>query len=114
MRLDNMKMQLALVIPFDSPDRNGVVYSRKAIEKAVDALSGKLPIVYRDNGTCKDGVVIGDTVGETCSVLWDDEHKVCEVIVYGNVHHGGTECTVNEIKDGVVTDFDIVSVGLSR
>lgn len=114
MRLDNLKMQLALVIPFGRPDKNGVIYSREAVEKAVNDFNGKLPILYRDNDSCMDGVVIGNTIGETYSVLWDDEQQVCEVIVNGNLYYGGTECIVNEIKDGVVTDFRITSIGLSR
>lgn len=114
MRLDNLKIQFALVIPFGQPDKNGVVYSKKAIEKAVGAFNRNLPILYRDNDKCKDGAVVGNTIGETCSVLWDDEQQICEVIVNGNVYYGGTECVVNEIKDGVVADFSITSVGLSR
>lgn len=114
MRLDNLKMQLALVIPFGRPDKNGVIYSREAVEKAVKDFNGKLPILYRDNDSCKDGVVVGNTIGETCSVLWDEKRQVCEIIVNGNLYYGGTECIVNEIKDGMVTDFRITSVGLSR
>ena len=114
MRLDNLKVQLALAIPFGRPDKNGVMYSKEAIEKAIKDFDGKLPILYRDNDSCKDGVVVGNTVGETCSVLWDDEQQICEVIVNCNLYYGGTECIVNEIKDGVVTDFCITSVGLSR
>lgn len=114
MRLDNLKVQIALVIPFGRPDKNGVMYSKEAIEKAVDDFHGKLPILYRDNDLCKDGVVIGNTVGETCSMLWDDKYQVCEVIVNGNLYYGGAECLVNETRDGVVTDFNITSIGLSR
>lgn len=114
MRLENLKVQLSLVIPIGRPDKNGVMYSKEAVEKAVESFNGKLPIIYRDNDANKEGTVLGNTVGETCSVLWDDEHQVCEVVVNGNVYYGGTECVVNEIKDGVVTDFSIVSVGLSK
>ena len=114
MRLDNLKVQLTLVIPFGHPDKNGIMYSKEAIEKAISDFDGKLPILYRDNDSCKDGVVVGNTIGETYSVLWDDENQVCEVIVNGNLYYGGTECIVNEIRDGVVTDFRITSVGLSR
>lgn len=113
MRLENLKVELALIIPFGRPDKNGVVYSREAVEKAVSSFNRELPIIYRDNGEKKDGIVIGNTIGETCSVLWNDEHQVCEVIVNGNVYYGGTECIVNEIKNSIVTDFDIVSVGVS-
>ena len=114
MRLNNLKVQLALTIPFGRPDKNGVMYSKEAIEKAISDFEGKIPILYRDNDSFKDGVVIGNTIGETGSVLWDDENQVCEVIVNGNLYYGGTECIANEIKDGVITDFHITSVGLSR
>lgn len=114
MRLNNLKMQLSFVIPFGRPDKNGVMYSKEAIEKAIKDFDDKLSILYHDNDSCKDGVVVGNTVGETCSVLWDDEQQVCEVIVNGILYYGGTECIVNEIKNGVVTDFRITSVGLSR
>ena len=114
MRLDNLKVQFALTIPFGHPDRNGAMYSKEAIEKAVGDFNGKLPIIYRDNDKCQDGAVVGNTVGETCSVLWDDEQQVCEVVVNGNIYYDGSECIVNEIRDGVITDFRITSVGLSR
>ena len=37
-----------------------------------------------------------------------------KVTVDGVVFFGGTECVVNEIKDGKVTDFEIVGIGLSK
>lgn len=114
MRLDNLKIRLALTIPFGRPDKNGVMCSKEAIEKAISDFDGKTPILYRDDDSCMDGVVIGNTIGEPCSVLWDDKNQVCKVIVNGNLYYGGTtECIVNEIKDGVVTDFRITSVCLS-
>lgn len=114
MRSDNLKIQLALVFPFGRPAKNGVIYSKEAIEKAVDDFCGNLPIIYCDNERRKDAVVIGNTVGETCSTLWDDEYQSCEVIVNGKLFYGGTECILNETKDGVVTDFTITSLGISR
>lgn len=114
MRLDNLKVQLALTIPFGRPDKNGVMYSKEAVEKAVESFNGKLPIIYRDNDANKEGTVLGNTVGETCSVLWDDEHQVCEVIVNGNIYYGGADIVINEFEAGMVIDFRIISVGLSR
>ncbi len=114
MRLENLKIEFAFVFPVNRPDKNGVVYSKEAIEKAIDSFNGKLPIIYRDNDANKDWAVLGNIIGETSSVLWDEKHQTCEVVVNGNLYYGGTECIVNEIKDGVVTDFDIVSVGLSK
>ena len=71
-------------------------------------------ILYRDNESCKDGVVIGNTTGEASSVLWDDDHQVCKVVVNGNVYYDGADIIANEIKDGMVADFCITSIGLSR
>lgn len=114
MRLDNIKVQLALTIPFGCPDKNGVMYSKESIEKAMDDFNGELPILYRDNDSCKDGVVIGNTVGAPCSVLWDDEQQVCEVVVNGNVYYGGADIIANEINGNVITDFSIMSIGISK
>ena len=114
MRTDNIKVKLTIPIPVDRPDRNGVVYTKEAVEKAVNNLHKNLPIVYRDNETGIDGVVVGATTGNTHIAIWDFENQVCNVTVDGAVFYGGTECIVNEIKDGVVTDFSITGFGLSR
>lgn len=116
MRLDNVKVRLSLVIPFGHPDKNDTMYSREAIEKVRVMLDSgwQLPIVYQDNDSCKDGIVVGNTVGNSGSVSWDDKRQVCEVIVEGEIYHCGTECIVKEIDDGAVTDFNIIAVGLTR
>lgn len=105
-------MQFALTIPFDRPDRNGVVHSRSAVEKAVSGIKN-LPLLYRGSED-EQSVVIGATRSDTLSVLWDDELQVCEVIVNGMVWHGGFNCIANEVEDGVVTDFEITAFGISK
>ena len=106
MRQENLKMQIALRFPFGHPDKNGVIYSKESVEQAISSLQGKLPILYRDT-------VIGHTAGDTTSVLWDDEHQVCEVVLGAVIYFGGTECVVNNIRDGVITDFEITALGIS-
>lgn len=108
MRTDNIKVKLTIPIPVGKPDRNGVVYTEKAIENAVNNLHKNLPIVN------DDGVVVGTTTGDTHIVTWDSENQVCNVTVDGIVLYGGTECVVNEIEDGVVTNFSITGFGLSK
>lgn len=114
MRQENLKMQIALRFPFEHPDGNGVVYSKQAVERAISALQGELPILYRDNEVCQNGKVIGHTAGDTVSVLWDDNYQVCEVVLEAVVYHGGTECTVRTADNGVVTDFQITALGISK
>lgn len=114
MRQENLKMQIALKFPFDRPDGNSVVYSRQAVEQAISALQGKLPILYRDNDVCPEGKVIGYTASDTASVLWDDDYQVCEVILDAAVCYGGTECIIKSINNGVITDFEITALGISK
>lgn len=66
--------------------------------------------------TKEHGVVVGSTIGETCSVLWDDEQQVCEVIVNGNVYYGGAGIIVNEIKDGIelLDTYGVLTLGTSQ
>lgn len=114
MRIKHLKLQIAITIPFDHPDENGVIYSRAAVEKAISSFTSKLPIIYRGNDTDQRESLLGFTNGETCSVLWNDEFQVCEVIVSGMTFFGGTECIVNQVKDNVITDFDIVALGFTE
>lgn len=114
MRTDNIKVKLTIPIPYDRPDKNGVIYSKEAVEKAINNLHTNQPILYRDNGSKFDAEVIGKTIGITHIATWDFENQVCNVTVDGIVFSGGTECIVNEIKDGKVTDFEITGFGISK
>lgn len=114
MRQKNIKMQIVLRFPFDHPDKNGVVYSKQAVEQAISALQGKLPVLYRDNSMCLDGAVIGHTSGDTPSALWDEDHQICEVFFDANIYYGGTECLVKDIENGIITSFEITSLGISK
>lgn len=113
MRIENIGVKLTLPIPIGTPDKNGIVYSKQAVEKAVASLHKNLPIIYRDNSRVQDGAVIGHTVGDTHIVTWDSEHQVCKITVDGVMHFGGTECSVNKIENGEVKDFQITGFGIS-
>lgn len=108
MRTDNIKVKLTIPIPVGKPDKNGVMYTEKAVENAVNNLHKNLPIVN------DDGVVVGTTTGNTHIATWDFDNQVCNVTVDGVVFYGGTSCIINEIEDGVVTDFRITGFGLSK
>ncbi|MDD6827971.1 MAG: hypothetical protein PUE12_18030 [Oscillospiraceae bacterium] len=114
MRVENTKVKLTISIPIDKPDDNGVIYTREAIENAVNNLHTNLPIIYRDNESAIDGMVIGATTGNSHIVTWDSENQVCKMTVNGVVFYSGADILVNDIKDGKITDFEIVSIGLSK
>ena len=114
MRLENIKASLNITIPFDKPNSNGIIYTKDAVKNAINKFKTELPIIYRDNDSVKNGVVIGNTMKGLSSVSWDDKAKTCKIIIDGVLYFGGTECILNQIHEGIVSDFDIVSVGLSK
>lgn len=112
MRVEHTKVKLTFHIPIDKPDKNRVVYTKEAIENAVNNLRTNLPIVYGDGEV--DKKVIGVTTSNSPIVTWDSENQVCKMTVDGVVFYSGAEIIVNEIKDNKITDFEIVSIGLSK
>ena len=112
MRVENTKVKITIPIPIDKPDRNGVVYTKEAIEKAVNNLRTNLPILYGDGEA--DKKVIGATNGNSHIINWDSENQICKMTVDGIVFYSGAEIIVNGFEDGKVTDFEIVSIGLSK
>lgn len=114
MRINNLGIQLTMDLPFDRPDKNGVVYSRAAIEKVLKSFDGTYMILYCGNEPSERTHIIGYTDKEPHSVLWNDETKTCTVAIDGIIRYGGTECIINEVKDDVITDFELVSIGLSE
>ena len=113
MRVDKLPIQLTISLPFDRPDNNGNVYSRAAVEKALSSLGDKYPILFSGDGAEERSRIIGYTNDKPRFAAWDDGAKTCTVVINGVIFFGGTECIVNETKDGVITDFEIVSFGLS-
>lgn len=113
MRTENIEVKITIPIPFDKPDKNGVVYTEDAVSNAVSNLQN-LPIIYRDNENEPDGKVIGVMNKSAYVEEWDMKNQVCKITIDGTVFYGGTECIVNEMKDDKITDFEIVGVGLSK
>ena len=111
MRVENTKVKITIPIPIDKPDANGIIYTEEAVENALNNLLAHLPIVYKDN-EC-DAKVIGAT-GTSHIVSLDPENHVCNVTIEGTLFHAGAEIIVNEMtEDGKITDFRIVSIGLT-
>lgn len=113
MRVENTKVKITIPIPIDKPDANGVIYTEEAVEKAVNNFGKYLPIVYKDK-EC-DKKVIGATTGNALIVSWDSENQVCKLTIDGVIFYSGAEIIVNEMtEDGKITDFRIVSIGLTK
>lgn len=113
MRVENTKVKFTIPIPVGKPDCNGVVYTKEAIENALNNLQTNLPILYKESNET-DEKVIGVTTGTSHIVTWDSDNQVCKVTIDGIVFYSGAEIIVNEItKDGEITDFRIASIGLT-
>jgi hypothetical protein len=111
MRVENTKVKFTIPIPIDKPDANGIVYTEEAVEKVVNNFGKYLPIVYKDN-KC-DAKVIGATTGNSPIVSWDSDNQICKLTTDGVIFYSGAEIIVNEIEDGKISDFRIVSIGLT-
>lgn len=61
MRDENTKVKLTIHIPFDRPNRDGIVFTKEAIENAINNAPTNIPIIYRDNKNEFDNKVIGTT-----------------------------------------------------
>ena len=111
MRVEGTKVKFTIPIPIDKPDKNGVIYTKEAIENAVNNLRTNLPIIYKDNES--DAKAVGVTTGNSHIVTWDFESQVCKVTVDGIVFYSGADIIVNEIEDGKISSFEIASIGLT-
>lgn len=97
MRVNDTKIKLTIHIPFDNSDLKGCVFTKEAVENAVNNLQTNLPIVYKDNEY--NTKVIGATTGNSHIVTWDSENQACKITVDGVVFYSGAEIFVNEIGD---------------
>ena len=112
MRTDNIKVTITIPIPYDQPDKNGNIYTKEAVEEAVNNFNKNLPIIFRDESERK---VIGTTTGDSHTATWDFENQVCNLTVNGEVFFGGTESEYTFDRDkGKIVNFEIVGLGLSK
>ena len=100
----NEPIEIIMKIPFpiNEPDRNGAIYTKEAIEKAVERFDGGVPLII-----VKDEVET--IIGHIHSAELSENY---EVTVYGEVFFGGT-FDEGDVKNDVVTDFRFLSFGIS-
>ena len=110
MRTNNIKVTMTIPIPYDQPDKNGNIYTKEAVEKAVNNFNKNLPIIFRDESERK---VIGTTTNNSHIATWDFENQVCNLTVNGEVFFGGAEGIVTA-NNGKIVDFEILGIGLSK
>ena len=110
MRTENIKVTMTIPIPYNKPDKNGNIYTKEAVEKAVNNLHKHIPIIFRDESERK---IIGTTTDDSHIATWDFENQVCNLTVNGELFFGGAEGIVTA-NNGKIVDFEILGIGLSK
>ena len=111
MKDDLIKIKITIPIAFDTPNKNGTVFTREAVENAISNFSVNTPIIYKDKESRFQDKVIGIVTDNVDT--WDFENQVCRMAIDGVVFHSGANIVVNKIEDGKITDFRIASIGLT-
>lgn len=104
MRSNNpIKITMKIPFPISEPDRNGTIYTKKAIEKAVREFDSGAPLMM-----VKDE--IGTVIGYIEKLELSNNY---EVTAHGICYFGGT-CEEGDVKDNTFTDFKFLSFGISE
>ena len=104
MRSNNtIKVTMKILFPISKPDRNGIIYTKEAIEKAVREFDGGAPLMM-----VKDE--IGTVIGHIEKLELSDNY---EVTAHGICYFGGT-CEEGNVKNNTIKDFRFLSFGISE
>lgn len=106
MRTENIEVTFKIPIPVDTPDLNGVIYSKEAIRNAyknVKDIPIKIP--------CSDGQFL--PIGATQEVELIEDENGMYITGVGLVWYGGIEESV-EMVDGKVTSFHVCGIGIAK
>lgn len=106
MRTENIKVTFKIPIPVDTPDLNGVIYSKEAIRNAYKNVKD-VPIEI----PCSDGQFFPIGVAQEVEFIEDKDGMYITGV--GLVWHGGTEESV-EMVDGKVTSFHVSGIWISK
>ena len=107
------KVKFAINIPYDKPNKNGTMFTKEAVENAINNFPANTPIIYKDRKNNFNDKVIGTTTDNPCIVDWDSENQICNMNIDGVIFHCGAEIVVNEIKDNIISSFEIRSIGVT-
>lgn len=111
------KITLTFPMRYDTPNRNGTVYTKEAIENAFGNSNPQMPILAQVGVSRDDEFAypIERCVGTTTQTYyfdWDDKNKVCNATIEGYLFNTAPNIRINEMKDGVITDCDIMSISI--
>ena len=111
MKNNTAEIKLKISLPYGTPNQNGTIYTKEAIESAL-INPQTLPLMFQtDPG---DALHLLGQVKLVDAVEWDDENQVCHIILNGRVYNAGPYIMAHEIQDGKITNFELRGIGLSE
>lgn len=113
------KITLTFPIRYGTPNRNGTVFTKEAIENAFGSSNPQMPIlvqtdINRDN---EFAYHIEHCVGATTPRYyfdWDEKNNVCKATIEGCLFNAVPRIRINEMKDGKITDCDFMSIDILK
>lgn len=108
MRVKDIKVSIGMRVDYDSPDDNGIIYTKEAIINAVNNAKN-LPIeVIKNDGTAK-------VVGVGSNISLEDNGDYGMLKIEGLLWYGGTEEMICDMGNNgkTVTSMEIVGVGIT-
>lgn len=113
------KITLTFPLRYDRPNRNGTVFTKEAIENAFGSSNPQIPIIMQ-SGIIRDAEFAYPNehcIGTTTPRYyfdWDEEDGVCQATIEGVLFDVAPCLRINEMKDGVITDCDIMSIDILK
>ena len=107
MRIENMTLTIKMPLPINKPDRDGLVYTKKAcIEGFRNAKNKPFIIMQKDGTQVPSGVIQNITYVENK----DDDYLLIDVNIFDG---GACEYILDVDRDNfTVTSMEVASVGI--
>lgn len=112
MRQEGIQVTFKIPINFDKPDGNGVIYTREAVEKALESYR-KAPILFttdKVNDVKVIGVVYDEPATLDCELCGNDNYYY--INVKGILKAGGSCESCFTIEGNTVKEYTVDSVGI--
>lgn len=107
MRTDNINITMKMPLPVNNPDRNGVMYSKEALQKAFKDANGKPLEVLLNNGSRA-------VIGAIQDIAYVEDEFGDYALVDARIMYGGTCEYIEDLEkvSGTITSMTLASVGI--
>lgn len=106
-------IKIIVPFPYDRPDTTGRIFTKDAVERAIDNLRPGLQIVFRWNEEFEEKAVGATSMTKRPTVIWDEVNQTCQIVIDGALMSYGIGGIVKKIEGNTILDFEIFSIGLT-